>query len=97
MTDDRLIECLRARTNPGDCEAAAFRIEELRARVAELALQSDALLAAMQEAREALQFANESPGGPITDTIWMMHRPETLFDLIDAALEVQPAESEGGK
>ena len=97
MTDDRLIECLRARTNPGDCEAAAFRIEELRARVAELALQSDALLAAMQEARETLQFANESPGGPITDTIWMMHRPETLFDLIDAALEVQPAESEGGK
>ena len=36
MTDDQLIESLRARTWPGDCEAAAFRLEELRARVAEL-------------------------------------------------------------
>ena len=36
MTDDQLIENLRSRTWPGDCEAAAFRIEELRARVAEL-------------------------------------------------------------
>ena len=35
MTDDQLIESLRARTWPGDCEAAAFRLEELRARVAE--------------------------------------------------------------
>ena len=34
--DDQLIENLRARTWPGDCEAAAFRIEELLARVAEL-------------------------------------------------------------
>ena len=33
--DDQLIENLRARTWPGDCEAAAFRIEELLARVAE--------------------------------------------------------------
>jgi len=32
----QLIESLRARTWPGDCEAAAFRLEELRARVAEL-------------------------------------------------------------
>ena len=36
MTDDQLIESLRARMWPGDCEAAAFRLEELRARVAEL-------------------------------------------------------------
>jgi len=36
MTDDQLIESLRARTWQGDCEAAAFRLEELRARVAEL-------------------------------------------------------------
>ena len=34
--DDQLIENLRARTWPGDCEAAAFRIEELLARVASL-------------------------------------------------------------
>ena len=38
MTDDQLIESLRARTWPGDCEAAAFRLEELRARVAESAV-----------------------------------------------------------
>ena len=35
-SDDQLIENLRSRTWPGDCEAAAFRIEELLARVASL-------------------------------------------------------------
>lgn len=35
-SDDLLIQNLRARTWPGDCEAAAFRIEELLARVDEL-------------------------------------------------------------
>ena len=49
--------------------------------------QRDELLAAVKEAREALQFANESPGGGISDTIWMMHRSETLFDFLDAAIE----------
>lgn len=44
------------------------------------------LEAVLREARETLQFANDSPGGPISDTIWMMHRPETLFDFLDAAL-----------
>jgi hypothetical protein len=44
------------------------------------------LEAVLREAREALQFANDSPGGGISDTIWMMHRPETLFDFLDAAL-----------
>lgn len=44
------------------------------------------LVEALLEAREALQFANDSPGGGISDTIWMMHRPETLFDFLDAAL-----------
>ena len=37
--------------------------------------------------RESLQFANESPGGPINDTIWMMHTPSTLFDYIDDVIE----------
>lgn len=49
--------------------------------------QRNTLLDALREVREALQFANESPDGPIRDTIWMMHRPETLFDFIDATLE----------
>ena len=44
MTDEQLIENLRARTWPGDCEAAAFRIEELLARVAELEAQNIGLL-----------------------------------------------------
>ncbi len=48
--------------------------------------QRDELLAAMIEAREALQFANDSPAGGISDTIWMMHRPETLFDFMDTAI-----------
>lgn len=48
--------------------------------------QRNTLLAAMQEVREALQLANDSPGGIITDTIWMPHRPETLFDFIDATI-----------
>ena len=38
------------------------------------------------DVRHALQFASDSPGGGINDTIWMMHTPETLFDFIDAAL-----------
>ena len=53
----------------------------------DLKRQRDELLAAAKEAREALQFANESPGGGINDTIWMMHRSETLFDFLDAAIE----------
>ena len=48
--------------------------------------QRDELLAALVEAREALQFANDSPGGVAADTIWMIHRPETLFDFMDAAI-----------
>ena len=44
------------------------------------------LLAALIEARHALQLANDTPNGPIVDTIWMMHRPETLFDFMDAMI-----------
>lgn len=39
------------------------------------------------EIKHALMFANESPNGPINDTIWMMHQPETLMDFIDRHLE----------
>ena len=53
MTDDQLIESLRARTWPGDCEAAAFRLEELRARVAELEALPGNVLARQVEKLEA--------------------------------------------
>jgi hypothetical protein len=46
------------------------------------------------DVRQALQFANDSPGGGINDTIWMMHTPEMLFDFIDAAL-AQPESATG--
>ena len=44
MTDEQLIENLRARMRACDCEAAAFRIEKLLARVAELEAQNIGLL-----------------------------------------------------
>lgn len=44
------------------------------------------LLETLIQARQVLQFANETPNGPIRDTIWMMHGPETLFDFLDAAI-----------
>lgn len=64
-------------------DARKLRIAQ---RIAELTEQRDELLAAVKDAREALQFANDSPGGGISDTIWMMHRPETLFDFLDEAI-----------
>jgi hypothetical protein len=70
-------------------EALEHRAHLLKAHDDELATlttQRDKLLAALIEAREALQMANETPNGPITGTIWMWHRPETLFDFIDAAI-----------
>lgn len=64
--------------------------------VAETALEAaearaGRLAAVLKESREALQFANDSPNSPISDTIWMMHRPETLFDFMDAALADAPS------
>lgn len=52
------------------------------------------LLNALKELRQALLFANENPGRGINDTIWMMDRPETLFDFIDAAID-KAEESKG--
>lgn len=52
----------------------------------ELQQQRDELLAALIESRHALQFAKDNPNGGISDTIWMMHGPETLFDFMDAAI-----------
>jgi hypothetical protein len=58
------------------------REEELRAASAEC----DQLLSVLKDARACLEVANSTPGGPITDTIWLSGY-ETLFDFIDAALE----------
>lgn len=60
---------------------------EVKKANAQLIAAAPDLLRGLKEAREALQFANESPGGPITDTIWMMHGPETLFDFLDSLIE----------
>lgn len=57
-----------------------------------LVAQRDELLAALIESRHALQYANDNPNGGISDTIWMMHRPETVFDFMDAAI----AKAKGG-
>ncbi|MEJ8837623.1 hypothetical protein [Ramlibacter sp. AN1133] len=46
-----------------------------------------AVASELRAVREALQFANDSPGGPITDTIWLLHEPCTAFDAFDLALE----------
>lgn len=35
--------------------------------------------------RHALQLANDTPNGGITDTLWMPDGTETIFDFIDAA------------
>ena len=55
-------------------------------REAELDAEIVRLREALRKSREALQFANDSPGGGISDTIWMMHDPENLFDFMDEAL-----------
>jgi len=52
----------------------------------------------LREVRESLQFANDSPNGPINDTIWMMHIPVTLFDYIDnVLLSAAPVPSTAGQ
>ena len=45
----------------------------------------------LRHAREALQLANDTPGGPITDTIWMLHDPQTVFEALDEAIELLAA------
>ena len=52
------------------------------------------MLEALKESRQALQFANDSPNGGINDTIWMMHKPETLFDFMDAAIAAAEVKKE---
>lgn len=49
------------------------------------------LRAVLIEVQNALNIANEQPNGPISDTIWMPARPETLFDFIESAIEAASA------
>jgi hypothetical protein len=72
----------------------AVFLRGMRALEAQLAAQTVGITA-LREVRQSLQFANDSPNGPIRDTIWMMHGPETLFDYIDAALASAPAPAAG--
>ena len=76
---------------------AATYIEDLERKLRDAVQQRDALLSALIEARESLQFASDSPGGLGADTILMMHRPETLFDFMNAAIENQPARGADGE
>ena len=80
-------------TQPAALQIASMGISTM-IELEKVRAQRDELLSAFKEAREALQFANESPHGGISDTIWMMHGPETLFDFMDAAIE--KASNQGG-
>jgi len=62
-------------------------ITKLRAELAEAKKDAERFKRIIIEVRETLQFANDSPNSPICDTIWMMHRAETLFDFIDGRME----------
>lgn len=70
-----------------DCAHSTDVCEEAANEIERLIKERDELLSALIEARQALQFANDAPGGGINDTIWMMHRSETLFDFVDSAIE----------
>ena len=78
---DNEIEILRAKIAEY-IEAYAAQAQELK----DAWERNAALLVAFNEVKHSLQFANDSPNGPIQDTVWMMHDNETLFDFIDSAL-----------
>lgn len=46
-----------------------------------------AALTLLHEVRRALHAAHDTPGGPITDTIWLVDQPCTAFDALDDAIE----------
>ena len=41
----------------------------------------------LTEIRQSLEFANECPNSCINDTLWMVGRPQTIFDAIDSLIE----------
>ena len=48
---------------------------------------------ALQQIRLALEVANNTPDGPVRDTIWMPDAVQTLFDFIDEQLETMAPEA----
>jgi len=52
------------------------------------------IVSLLKEIRETLQFENDTPDSAIRDTIWMMHRNETLFDFLDRTIELIEKEGE---
>lgn len=64
---------------------AIHHLDEAEAELIRLQALNAELLADMKAARQSLQVANDTPNGPINDTIW--HGPaETLFDFMDHAI-----------
>lgn len=83
--------------DPEGSYASAEAVEILQRQLANAQKQNVELRDAFINARYALQLANDTPNGPICDTIWMMHSMETLFDFMDATIaqtkeEHQPVE-----
>ena len=89
MTDDQLIESLRARMWPGDCEAAAFRLEELRALAAELkALREQEPVGIVDEDDDGVFADLETANGVLVklgDKLYA--HPAPARDLTDEAIE----------
>lgn len=77
----------RIGTHGPDCHLWGHRHYEcLLRKFEEVSKVAESLCTAMILARQALQSANENQNGPISDTIWMPHGSETLFDFMDAAI-----------
>lgn len=63
-----------------------FLLERLDETRSACAAAQAGVLAGLRDIRQSLQFANDNPGSGISDTIWMMHRQQTVFDAIDELL-----------
>ncbi len=46
-----------------------------------------AALVLLESVQRALHAANETPNGPITDTIWLLDSPCTAFDALEEAID----------
>jgi hypothetical protein len=69
----------------GNISHLYLEIAGAKSNVEFIAKQRDELLAALVNARNCLESANEMGDGPIVDTIWY-GRAETLFDYMDNAI-----------
>lgn len=67
-------------------QTAADLYHGARSKIVDAEQKRDELLAVLNDVRVCLEVANNTPNGPIIDTIWRSGY-ETLFDFIDAELE----------